>query len=367
MDANKKLNKKTVNKIVKIIIISVSSLLVTLLAFVGGFLIYASATTLKTKSVENMKINGEVATLVDKSENINLLTWNIGYGSLDEKQDFYMDGGKGVIGESKETTLNNMTAMENRIAELNPDIFIIQEADVKSNRSHRVNEVDLLKEKFTSYEQSFACNFKAGYIPIPVGNPLGKVESGITSFSKYHMTSSTRVQLPIPFSWPIKLFNLKRCLLVTYLPIKDSDKSVVLINLHLEAYDNGEGKAKQLKQLMDLMQEEYDKGNYVIAGGDFNQTFSNINYQKYPKMNDWVCPIIETTDYPSFTFSMDDTYPTCRSLNKPYYNSDKATHQYYMLDGFITSNNIKVNTLNTLDLQFVNTDHNPVMMNITLL
>ena len=355
------------NKVLKIILISVSAFLLTILTVVGGFLIYASATTLQTKSIEKMKINGETTTLVDKNENINLLTWNIGYGSLDERADFYMDGGKGVIGESKENTIKNVTEIENKISELNPDIFIIQEADVKSKRSHKVNEVKMLQEKFNTFEQSYACNFKAGYIPIPLGNALGKVEGGITSFSKFHMSDAQRHQLPIPFKWPIKLFNLKRCLLVTYLPIKDSDKSIVLVNLHLEAYDDGEGKAKQLKQLMGFMQEEYDKGNYVIAGGDFNQTFSNTNYQKYPENPDWACPVIETNDYPSFTFRMDDTYPTCRSLNKPYYNSDKPNHQYYMLDGFIVSNNVQINTLNTLDLQFVNTDHNPVMMNVTLL
>ena len=43
----------------------------------------------------------------------------------------------------------------------------------------------------------------------------------------------------------MSLFNLKRCLLIERLPIENSDKELVLINLHLEAYDEGEGKAKQ--------------------------------------------------------------------------------------------------------------------------
>ena len=46
------------------------------------------------------------------------------------------------------------------------------------------------------------------------------------------------------------------------MPIEGSDKELVMINLHLEAYDDGEGKAKQLAMLMDRMQEEVDKGNY---------------------------------------------------------------------------------------------------------
>ena len=70
---------------------------------------------------------------------------------------------------------------------------------------------------------------------------------------------------------------------------------------------------------MDYMQTEYDKGNYVIAGGDFNQTFSNVDLSKYPKMNDWECPVIDVNEYPDFKFNMDDTVPTCRSLYKTYF------------------------------------------------
>ena len=55
-----------------------------------------------------------------------------------------------------------------------------------------------------------------------------------------------------------------------------------------------------------------------------------------------------------------------KSLSKPYYDSDKTTHQYYMLDGFILSNNITVNSLETVDLGFKNSDHNPVIMSVTL-
>ena len=353
----------------KIALICVCSFLAFILAFVGGFLIFASATTLKVKDVEDMPINGEIATKVDKNQEIKLLTWNVGYGALDERQDCYWDGGTGVVGESKEVVKQNIDAISTKISEEDPDIFFIQEIDVKSKRSYKLNELNILKDNYAiKYNNSYACNFKAGFIPLPLYNPFGRVEGGITSFSKYQLTESKRIQLPIPFSWPMKLLNLKRCLLINRSPIEGSDKELVMINLHLEAYDDGEGKAKQLKQLMDIMEEEYAKGNYVIAGGDFNQCFSNVDLTKYPKMNDWVCPIIDVTQYPNFTFNMDDSVPTCRSLYKTYFDNDHSytSFQHYMLDGFITSNNITVNSLETLDLGFKNTDHNPVVMKINL-
>ena len=46
-----------------------------------------------------------------------------------------------------------------------------------------------------------------------------------------------RIKLAESFSWPIKTCNLKRCMLETRIPIEGTDKELVLINFHLEAYD----------------------------------------------------------------------------------------------------------------------------------
>ena len=362
--------EKKKRKPLKIILIVVSSLLGAVIAFVGGFLIFASATALKVQDHEVMTVSGTSSKTLNKGQEIKILTWNIGYGALDEKQDFYYDGGKNVVGESKDKVLENLTAMENKISEINPDAFLVQEIDIKSKRSYRVNELEHFTAKFpeASYQHSYACNYKAGFVPIPLYQPMGRVEAGISTFTKFSVSEASREQLPIPFSWPMSLMNLKRCLLANRIPLANSDKSLVLVNLHLEAYDDGEGKAKQLAQLMGLLQSEYEAGNYVIAGGDFNQTFSEDYLVKYPKKNDWVCPVIDVEDYPDFHFLMDDTHPTCRSLYKPYYNSDKATHQFYMIDGFIVSDNVTISggNVETIDLDFKTTDHNPVLLKAVL-
>ena len=358
---------KKKHRVLKIVFISVGALLALVLAFVGGFLIFATTTTLQVKDTEDMKINGNVATKVDTAKEMKLLTWNVGYGALDEKQDCYWDGGKGVTGESKEVVKENINALKTKISQENPDIFFVQELDLDSKRSFYVDELSSFRTTFDdTYNNTFACNFKAGLVPSPLTQMTGKVNAGIATFSKFSINDSERIQLPIPFSWPVKLFNLKRCLLVTRMPIKDSDKELVMINLHLEAYSSEEGKAKQAAQLMGLMKDEYEKGNYVIAGGDFNQTFKNVDLSKYPNNGDWDCPVMDNTAYPDFQFKMDETVPTCRSLKTSLVGYDKAIFQYYMIDGFIVSNNVTVNEIHTLDLGFKNTDHNPVSMNIKL-
>ena len=46
--------------------------------------------------------------------------------------------------------------------------------------------------------------------------------------------------------------------------------------------------------------------------------------------------------------------------------TDKDDFQFYMIDGFIVSNNIKVKKIKTKQLDFKNTDHNPVVLDIRL-
>ena len=159
--------------------------------------------------------------------------------------------------------------------------------------------------------------------------------------------------------------------MVNRVPIANSDKELVLVNLHLEAYDDGEGKAAQTAQLRELLEEEAAKGNYVIAGGDFNQVFSNCDTSAYPLVSEdmWTPGVIDVTEFgENLQFVTDNSTPSCRSLDKPLVDndSDPSVFQYYMIDGFIVSDNLTIDSVETKDLGFKNSDHNPVIMNVTL-
>ena len=155
-------------------------------------------------------------------------------------------------------------------------------------------------------------------------------------------------------------------MLVTRLPLAASDNALVVINFHLEAYDSGEGKQAQTRQLLDLMQAEDQKGNFGIAGGDFNQIFPGVKTDTKPT-SQWVPgsldPFPENMD--SWRYVFDDSVPTCRLLNQPYRPEDPMT-QYYVIDGFIVSPNVEVVSVKTLDEGFMYSDHNPVLMNVKL-
>ena len=198
--------------------------------------------------------------------------------------------------------------------------------------------------------------------------PIGRVNSGLLTTTVYDIDSAERISLPCPFNWPVSTANLKRCLLVSYLPISGTNSKLVIVNLHLEAYDDGEGKIAQTKQLREFIQSEYEKGNYVIAGGDFNQIFPN-GLDKYPNTHKdlWEPGTISEDIMPEgWTLAYDLETPSCRLLNQPYDPSDTENTQHYVIDGFILSPNVELVAVNTLDEGFTYSDHNPVKLQVKL-
>lgn len=360
------MNAKTspLKKILKIILI----ILLVLVALVVIFFGVLTIVEYKPDDVETMELyNRDDTKTLSIGDDVDVITWNIGYCGLSKTADFFMDGGTSVRSQDAESVSNNLDSIGNTLLELDPDMIYLQEVDKNCTRTYGIDEVYMLETKLDSYGATFAKNFDVLYIPYPIP-PMGHMEAGILTLSKYELADATRIQLPCPFSWPVRLGNLKRCLLVSRVDIEGSDKQFVFVNLHLEAYDDGEGKAAQTAMLADFIQEEYEKGNYVVAGGDFNQTFSNVDTSAYPLQSEnlWMCGTLNVDDFSdNWQFVMDNSTPTCRSLDRPYDETDD-TFQYYMIDGFIVSDNLTINSIETLDKGFENTDHNPVELNVTI-
>lgn len=347
---------------------TIGIILLVAVLLAGGFIGYLSLVEFRPAEIETATVEGTADKRLAVGDSLRIVSWNIGYGALGETADFFMDGGSMVRGESREIVERNMLAIEEEIDALKPDILFLQEIDRNSSRSRYVDEYKAMTAHLSAYQTAFANNYKVAYVPYPVP-PLGKVDSGVATFSSYGMRDAQRVQLPVPFSWPVRIINLKRCLLVSRVPVEGSDKELVLVNLHLEAYDDGEGKLAQTKMLAELLDAEAAKGNYVIAGGDFNQIFSSVDGSKFPIYEgNWQAGRIDVSQFQSdLQFLMDETVPSCRLLDKPYKGEDPDTFQYYLIDGFIVSGNIRVDAFGTQDLGFAASDHNPVLMDVTLL
>ena len=317
--------------------------------------------------VESVLDSHETAVSLQSGASVSIVSWNCGYGALGDNADFFMDGGKSVYTADQERLNQNLEGISETLRDLNPDIILLQEVDINSSRSHGADERTVLRNVLPGADECFAYNFNSLYVPFPIP-PIGHVESGLYTLSRFGIRSAERISLPCPFSWPLRIANLKRCLLVSRIPVGDSGRELVLVNLHLEAYDNGEGKEAQTKQLASFLNEEYALGNYVVAGGDFNQLFSNIE-NPYPVYEGkWQPGQIDAAAFENgFSLLMDSSVPSCRSLDQPLAGSSADGFQFYLIDGFIVSENVRVNSLETLDKGFICSDHNPVSLEITLL
>lgn len=348
----------------KVIGIIVAILVVFILALVA----FLTVTEYNPPATQEIEIHGVARETLEPGQSVSVVTWNAGYGGLSRQADFFMDGGDGVRTVSHDGILANLAGIEDELTALDPDFIFLQEVDQDSERTYGINERARIATAFApAYASAYALNYDVAYVPYPLP-PIGAVESGIMTLSRMQPSSAERVQLPCPFSWPVRLGNLKRCLLVERVPVQGGTAELVLVNLHLEAYDDGEGKAAQTAQLARLLQEERARGNYVIAGGDFNQSFSNVDTSMYPLQDDdlWQCGYIDVSSLgDDLTAVMDNATPTCRSLDRPYDGS--ANFQFYMIDGFIVSDNVRIDALETINAGFEFTDHNPVLLNATLL
>ena len=345
-------------KVLKILLIL---LIIVVVAFVG-LLGMLTITEYRPADTESLEVRALGDPDIVPPGQLTVLSWNIGYAGLGKNEDSFMDGGSTARPKNADVVNGYLEGIRAAVAAEEPDFVLFQEVDSNSSRTHSIDETVALQEWCSAYAMNYSCPF----VPVPFP-PMGKVHSGLLTTTDYVITEADRIALPCPFSWPLRTANLKRCLLVSRLPVAGSDKQLVLVNLHLEAYDDGEGKLAQTSQLMDFLKAEYDKGNYVIAGGDFNQTVpGGLDYYPVVRGDFWAPGTLEGSMLPEgFGYAYDLTVPSCRLLNQPYNPADTENTQYYVIDGFIVSPNIVVHRVETLNLGFENSDHNPVSLTFT--
>lgn len=333
-----------------------------LFAIVVVFFGYITIVEYNPKPIEEVEFRSG-SKEISVGDSLSVLTFNIGYGAYDQDEDFFMDGGEKVRPDSKKDIENNMTAIAGIINNQNADITFLQEVDIDSHRSYNVNEQVFLNIS-TGLGNAFAYNYNAKFVPFPMP-PIGKVMSGVATYSDLQVNSASRISLPVPYKWPVKTCNLKRCILEERIPVNGSDRELVLLNIHLEAYDSGEGKVAQTKALFEKIEEEYAQGNYVLVGGDFNQQLQSLNLPEVKFDDDWMPGTIDEEMLPAgYSFAIADNLPTCRSLARSYVSKEES--QTYIIDGFVVSDNIQVKSVKVLDEEFMYSDHNPVRLEIRI-
>lgn len=302
---------------------------------------------------------------ISKEHIFSVLIWNIGYAGLDRNIDFFYDGGKQVR-PAKEQVYSNFENICKFIAGNDTvDFILLQEIDKASDRSYKINEVLELRKKLGTYQCAFGKNYDVGFVPVPFTKPLGRVLSGIVTFSKHKPQQVYRYSFPGNYAWPKKIFMLDRCFLVSRFSLSD-DRELVLINTHNSAYDDGTLRKTQMEYLKEYIQSEFAAGNYVLAGGDWNQCPPLFKPHFADQPFDTVDLNFINKDYlpESWKWVYDSLTPGNRRLSDKYLRGKTLTT---VIDFYLLSPNIRTESIRTIDLGFKNSDHQPVLATFKLL
>jgi endonuclease/exonuclease/phosphatase family metal-dependent hydrolase len=341
-------------------------LLLAAVLFAGGFLLYITLSDYKPKEVIALRAENNNERIAEQGVPYTLTTFNIGYAGLDKQQDFFMDGGKMSRSSSKKQTEDNLAAISNFMKAADSSFYFLQEVDMKSSRSYKINEADYLTSVLGDYSYAFASNYKVPWVPVPLLDPMGTVHSGLLTLSAFKSTSSMRHDLPGKESWPVQQLDLDRAFLESRIPVNNG-KELILINLHLSAFDKGGLiRKQQLDYLSAYLKKESTQGNYIIVGGDWNHALPGTDpalFETSQAWPEWLQKFPEEFKPSGFEWSIDDRMATVRTLDVAY---TEGINFRAIIDGFLVSSNIEITQIEGEDLKFESSDHNPVTVRFVL-
>lgn len=333
-------------------------------AFMVFALVFASL--LLVAGIKNYKppayeviVRNEAADTLSFTDTLKVLSWNIGYCGLGDEMDFFYDGGQ-TVRCSADSLHANIGLLKQYINEIkNIDFWLFQEVDQQSKRSYFTNQITIIDSLLHAPSIVFATNYNVFFVPMPMQQPYGKVLSGLLTVASQRPLIAARHAFPGNYKWPKSLFMLDRCFLVKRYPVDDG-RELLVINTHNSAYDNGTLKQLQTEYLKNFVSTEYEKGNYIMVGGDWNQCPPQFTpgYTNQP-FDTLLLSYIPTTYLPGWQWAYDNETPTNRRVDKPY---KKGVSRTTVIDFYLLSPNLKALDVNTLDINFNSSDHQPVIL-----
>ena len=333
-----------------VIVALVLILVLTLLVLVRGALVsYTPA------AVETLAVTGRAAE--DAGEGLEVVTWNMGYAGLGARADFIADGGRRLRPRSVEEVETNLGAIQARLSDLDPDLFLLQELAEPGFLTRGVDVLGAIHRQLDPAEMIFTPTVNTGRLPW-----LGKIVVGKGTFARPRIARARRLSLPTAgdvAGLTVQHYNF----LVTRLPVTGQDWEWVVLNIHLAAFDDGALRRAQLQAVVEFMEQEYRAGHRVVAGGDWNMLLAETDFPHTTSEKDkfWVRPLATGVVPEQWSWAADPTVPTCRTLERAYRAGENYT---CVIDGFLVTPNVQILSVEGVDLGFEHTDHHPVILKV---
>ena len=241
---------------------TIAFLLVVLLFAFGAFYFWAQRANWSPDKHTEL-LHTEIRSPIDDST-FSLLTYNIGYLSGMTNNE--------AVKRKRSLFDNNLQTAQSLIKQLQPDIACFQEIDYESSRSYEVNQEEAIAKPDYTYTAR-AVNWDKKYVAFPywpISMHFGKIVSGQSVLSKYPIEDQqidTLVKVSTaPFFY--NAFYLER--LAQIIKVKIDKRDMIVINVHLEAFDRETRRIHTLKVLE--LYKKYSRDYPVILCGDFNSS-----------------------------------------------------------------------------------------------
>ena len=337
-----------------------------------GFLQYSYK---RIEDDTKLKVDRNRTWYLHLNEEYSIVSYNVSSGiySSDFSSQYYSAtdlSGKKLTGDhftsDLQTVTDNISGAVRYVKALDPDLYLFQSVDYAATRSHKLDEVETIGLELRRLSKIYSANYQTMYQFWPPAKPVGIVNSGTYTVSKYKVVSVLRKQLPIDENFISKFAAKDAGVSLCYLPISGSDSELVLMNVDLSEY-SGKAWQKQFDTVLELAQAEYEKGNYVIVGGDFKAdvAYSVNRFNGEYKQDSDLIEVSNTSLGENFNLVIPDNYTTQASYRVANEAYAKGHSLEYTSDGFFVSDNLSAKST-IIDTRYRYSNHNPVQMSFTL-
>ncbi|MGF1459181.1 MAG: endonuclease/exonuclease/phosphatase family protein [Leptolyngbyaceae cyanobacterium] len=330
------------------------TLLTVLLMLLGGGLIalvifyfWASSGRLSAAEYAQVKTT-DAYPLKTAANELVVVSYNIGYLSgLTNNQ---------AVRPPADLYQTNLASAIAALAPLEADILALQEIDLASRRSYQVDQVEALGAALQYPQRAIAINWDKRYVPFPFWPPavqFGQILSGQSILSRWPITQHERFVLDQVASNPFFYNALYLDRLAQVAQVDIAGQTVVVINLHLEAFDLSTRQTQT--EFVLALAESYAEQYPVLLLGDFNSAL-NRDAEGTPRT---IQTLIEAATFTSavppdqFTEPEHLTFPA----DKPEFRLDYI---------FYNPNRIELLNVEVLTTAGQASDHLPVVMRLRL-
>jgi endonuclease/exonuclease/phosphatase family metal-dependent hydrolase len=323
-------------------------------AIVGYVMAVAVANRLAMPSAGPLVIT-RAGDLPAAQNSLTVLNWNLGYAGLGKESEFAADGGKSLRAPSRASVDKNLAGIKRVLADQKADVYTLQEITISSPLNYGARMWDEVQALMPTTDRLYVLDVDAKLVPPPL-----RLEHGLATLSNVRIARAESVPLPTERGYWFGFLKKLYVLVVARLPIAGSAGEWVVVNLHHAAYDSGgTTRQEQVMAVVAFGRREFEKGNYVVLSGDWNMLLFDKKFPHHtdPRHLGWVQPFPREMIPSGWQLVSDSEVPTVRQLDRPY---ERGQNFVTMIDGFLVSPNVAVDSVRVLDLEFAYSDHQPV-------